>query len=62
MRSGTTPGSHHNAPRATAGRSPNDMRLTGRTKYLLDDIDVRLPNSIVVSPTETVSMAARSLI
>ena len=38
------------------------MRLTGRTRDLLDEIDVRLPNPIVVYPTETVSTAARSLI
>ena len=28
---------------------------------LLDEIEVRLPGPIVVSPTETVSMAARGL-
>ena len=34
------------------------MRLAGRTKDLLDEIDVRRLDSIVVSPT----MAARGLI
>ena len=45
-----------------AGLSPSDMRRTGRTKVLLDEIEVRPVNPIVVSPTETVSMAARGLI
>ena len=38
------------------------MSLTGRVKDLLDEIDVRLLDHIVVSRTETVSMAARGLI
>ena len=38
------------------------MELTGRTKDLLDEIDVDLLDHIVVSRTETVSMAARGLI
>ena len=46
----------------TAEPSPSELRLTGRTRDLLDEIDVRLPDSIVVSPTETVGMAARGLI
>ena len=37
------------------------MSLTGRVKDLLDEIDVRLLDHIVVSRTETVSMAAGGL-
>ena len=42
--------------------SPNDVRLTGRTRGLFDEIEVRVPNPIVISPTETASMAACGLI
>ena len=38
------------------------MQLTSRTKELLEEIDVRLRDHIVVSRSETVSMAARGLI
>ena len=38
------------------------MQLTSRTKDLLEEVDVRLLDHIVVSRTETVSMAARGLI
>ena len=38
------------------------MRLTGRTKDLLDEIEGRRQDHIVVSPTETVSVAARGMI
>ena len=41
--------------------SASDVSLTGRVKDLLDEIDVRLLDHIVVSRTETVSMA-RALI
>ena len=53
---------YHNHPSGTAEPSPSDMELTGRTKDLLDEIDVDLLDHIVVSRTETVSMAARGLI
>lgn len=53
---------YHNHPSGTAEPSPSDMELTGRTKDLLDEIDVELLDHIVVSRTETVSMAARGLI
>ena len=38
------------------------MRLTGRTRNLLDDIEVRLLDPIVVPPTETAGMVARGLL
>ncbi|MDE0421010.1 MAG: DNA repair protein RadC [Gammaproteobacteria bacterium] len=53
---------YHNHPSSVADPSPSDMDLTGRVKDLLDEIDVRLLDHIVVSRTETVSMAARGLI
>ena len=53
---------YHNHPSGTAEPSMSDMDLTSRTKDLLDEIDVRLLDHIVVSRTETVSMAARGLI
>ena len=53
---------YHNHPSGTAEPSLNDMSLTDRVKNLLDEVDVRLLDHIVVSPTETVSMAARGLI
>ena len=53
---------YHNHPSSVAEPSPSDMRLTDRVKDLLDEVDVRLLDHIVVSPTETVSMASRGLI
>ena len=53
---------YHNHPSSVAEPSASDMSLTGRVKDLLDEIDVRLLDHIVVSRTETVSMAARGLI
>ena len=53
---------YHNHPSSVADASASDMSLTGRVKDLLDEIDVRLLDHIVVSRTETVSMAARGLI
>ena len=53
---------YHNHPSGTACPSASDMQLTCRTKDLLEEIDVRLLDHIVVSRTETVSMAARGLI
>ena len=38
------------------------MRRTGRTKDLLYEIDVWPVSPIVVSPTETASMAAHGMI
>ena len=38
------------------------MSLTSRVKDFLDEVDVRLLDYIVVSRSETVSMAARGLI
>ena len=53
---------YHNHPSSVAEPSASDMSLTGRVKDLLDEIDVWLLDHIVVSRTETVSMAARGLI
>ena len=53
---------YHNHPSGTAEPSPSDMSLTSRTKNLLEEVEVRLLDHIVVSRTETVSMAARGLI
>ena len=52
---------YHNHPSSVAEPSASDMDLTGRVKDLLDEIDVRLLDHIVVSRTETVSMSARGL-
>ena len=53
---------YHNHPSGVCEPSASDVRLTCRTKDLLDEIDVRLYDHIVISPTESVSMAARGLI
>ena len=52
----------HIHPSGVSEPSPSDIQLTCRTKDLLQEIDVHLVDHIVVSPTETVSMAARGLI
>ena len=52
----------HNHPSGTAEPSPSDLQLTSRIQSLLEEIDVRLVDHIIVSPTETVSMAARGLL
>ena len=41
---------------------PRDMSVTNLVKDLLDEVDVRLSDHMVVSPNETVRMAARGLI
>jgi len=53
---------YHNHPSGRAEPSPDDVSLTSRVKSLLDEVDVRLLDHMVVSRTETVSMAARGLI
>ena len=53
---------YHCHPSGMAEPSASDMDLTSRCRDLLDEIDVRLLDHIVVSRTETVSMAARGLI
>ena len=53
---------YHNHPSGTAEPSVSDIDLTSRTKGLLDEIEVRLLDHIVVSGSESVSMAARGLI
>ena len=52
---------YHNHPSSAAEPSASDMSLTGRVKDLLDEIDVRLLDHIVVSRTETVSIAVGGL-
>ena len=49
-------------PDSVVEPSASEMSLTGRVKDLLEEIDVRLLDHIVVFPTETVSMGARGLI
>ncbi len=53
---------YHNHPSGVAEPSASDMQVTCRAKDLLEEIDVRLLDHIVVSRTETVSMAARGMI
>ena len=53
---------YHCHPSGVADPSPSDLSLTSRIKDLLDEIDVRLLDHIVVARSETVSMAARGLI
>ena len=53
---------YHNHPSSEAEPSPSDMTMTSRLKDLLDEINVRLLDHIVVSRKDTVSMAARGLI
>ena len=57
-----TASSANNHPSGTAEPSPQDVSMTGRVRGLLDEVDVRPLDHIVVSRTETVSMAARDLI
>ena len=52
----------HNHPSGSAEPSASDIELTRRAKDLLDEIDVRLLDHIVVSRTGTVSMASRGLV
>ena len=52
----------HCHPSGTAEPSASDMSLTSRCKDLLQEVDVRLLDHIVVARSETVSMAARGLI
>ena len=52
----------HCHPSGCAEPSASDMSLTNRVKDLFEEVDVRLLDHIVVSRTETVSMAARGLI
>ena len=53
---------YHNHPSNVATPGASDMSLTTRTKELLEEVEVQLLDHIVVSRTETVSMAARGLI
>ena len=47
----------HKHPSGSAEPSPSDMSLTSRAVDLLEEVDVWLLDHIVVSRTETVSMA-----
>lgn len=53
---------YHNHPSAVAEPSMGDVHLTDRVKNLLREIDVELLDHIVVTRTETVSMAERGLL
>lgn len=52
----------HNHPSGVAEPSTSDVRLTERLRHLLQLIDVRVLDHIVVSGTEAVSMAERGLL
>ena len=52
---------YHNHPGGVAEPSPSDVQLTNRTKDLLEEVDVRMLDHIVVSRAQTVSMASRGL-
>jgi len=53
----------HNHPSGTSAEpSARDVSLTSRVKDLLDEIDVRLLDHIVVARSGTVSMAALGLV
>ena len=52
----------HNHPSGSAEPSNSDRRLTVRVRKLLEEVDVRLVDHLVVSRTETVSMAERGWI
>ena len=53
---------YHNHPSGVKEPSLSDTSLTSRTKKLLEEIEARLLDHIVVSRTGTVSVAARGLI
>ena len=53
---------YHDRPSGTVEPSAGDARLIGRAKDLLEEIDVHLLDHIVVSRTETVTMATPGLI
>jgi DNA repair protein RadC len=52
----------HNHPSGVAEPSASDVRITERLRHALQLIDVRVLDHIVVSGTETVSMAERGLL
>jgi DNA repair protein RadC len=52
----------HNHPSGVAEPSTSDVKITERLRHLLQLIDVRVLDHIVVSGTEAVSMAERGLL
>ncbi len=52
----------HNHPSGVPEPSPSDIQLTGRLQSILDEIDVRLVDHLVVAGTEQVSFAERGLL
>ena len=52
----------HNHPSGVPEPSPSDIQITSRLQSILEEIDVRLLDHMVVSGTEQVSFAARGLI
>lgn len=52
----------HNHPSGVAEPSQSDLRITKRLKEVLDMVDVRVLDHLVVSTEESVSMAERGLI
>ena len=53
---------YHNHPSGIAEPSPSDIQLTGRIASLLDELDVRLVDHLVVSGAASVSFAERGLL
>ena len=52
----------HNHPSGVPEPSPSDIQLTSRLQSILDEIDVRLLDHLVVAGMEQVSFAERGLI
>jgi len=52
----------HNHPSGIAEPSQADELITGRIKSALEIVDIRMLDHLVVSASETVSMAERALI
>ena len=53
---------YHNHPSGVAEPSPSDIQLTGRIATLLEEVDVRLVDHVVVSADQQVSFAERGLL
>ena len=52
----------HNHPSGVAEPSASDVKITERLRHLLQLIDVRVLDHIVVTGTEAISMAERGLL
>ena len=53
---------YHNHPSGVPEPSPSDIQLTGRIASLLEEVDVRLVDHVVVSADRQVSFAERGLL